>query len=392
VTTIPGEREVTAVQDRTFRALSAARSPLACAERGADRPESTKRAIKVEADLSAPPAHEDRRLRAPTAVETALSAPDQRSSHAQSTKRAILGLLQRSASLLGHRHVRTFLAIALLAVVVWRLGAGPFLDGIRSVDLPAVGAALAIGLATTVLSAWRWVVVARRLGMPLRVRPAIGDCYQALFLNSVLPAGVLGDVGRAVAHGREVGDVGRSARAVMIEKAAGQVVLVVVGTAVLVAQPAVLRVLGIPPQVWGPLVGLAALGAAAALFVPRLRAAVATLFSDVRRAAGASLAVGGLSLLALAGYLGMFLVAARTAGATAPVAELLPLLVLALFVMGLPVNVGGFGPREATAALAFGAVGLGAAQGLTTAVVYGVLAMVSTLPGALVLLARRFRA
>jgi len=36
--------------------------------------------------------------------------------------------------------------------------------------------------------------------------------------------------------------------------------------------------------------------------------------------------------------------------------------------------------------VAFGAAGLGAAQGLTTGVVYGVLALVAALPGALVLL------
>jgi glycosyltransferase 2 family protein len=287
-------------------------------------------------------------------------------------------------NVLTHPRTRTLLAVALLAIVVWRLGAGPFLDGLRSVDLPAIAAALAIGAATTVCGAWRWAVVSRRLGMPMRVRPAVADCYQALFLNTVLPAGVLGDVGRAVAHGRTSGDVGRSARAVMIEKAAGQVVLVLVGAAVLVVEPAVLQVLEVP---WTPILVVLALGAAAALAIRRVRSAVRTLAVDAWR--GTSPAVLGLSLLALVGYLGLFLVAARTVGVTAPTVEVLPLLVLALFVMGLPVNVGGFGPREATAALAFGAVGLGAAAGLSTAVVYGVLTMVSTLPGALVLLARR---
>ena len=40
------------------------------------------------------------------------------------------------------------------------------------------------------------------------------------------------------------------------------------------------------------------------------------------------------------------------------------------------------------AAWAFGVVGLGAAQGLTVAVVYGVIALLATLPGAVVLVAR----
>jgi nitrate reductase gamma subunit len=64
-------------------------------------------------------------------------------------------------------------------------------------------------------------------------------------------------------------------------------------------------------------------------------------------------------------------------------------LVLSLLAMGLPLNVGGWGPREATAATVFGAAGLGADTGLATAVAFGVLALVSTLPGLGVLLLRR---
>jgi hypothetical protein len=56
--------------------------------------------------------------------------------------------------------------------------------------------------------------------------------------------------------------------------------------------------------------------------------------------------------------------------------------------MSLPVNVGGWGPREAVTAWAFGAAGLSATQGLTIAVVYGLFAFVAALPGAIVLVVR----
>src|SRR5690606_5694655 len=97
----------------------------------------------------------------------------------------------------------------------------------------------------------------------------------------------------------------------------------------------------------------------------------------------------GLSAAVLAGHVTLFLVAARTAGVSAPAGTLVPLLLLALLVMGLPVNVGGFGPREAFTAVAFGAAGLGAGQGLAVSVVYGVLAFAASLPGAAVLVLRR---
>jgi hypothetical protein len=90
----------------------------------------------------------------------------------------------------------------------------------------------------------------------------------------------------------------------------------------------------------------------------------------------------------LGGHLTTFLLAARTAGATAPLSLLAPLTLLALLAMALPVNIAGWGPREGVAAWAFGAAGLTSAQGVATAVVYGVLVLVASLPGAAVLIAR----
>jgi hypothetical protein len=49
-------------------------------------------------------------------------------------------------------------------------------------------------------------------------------------------------------------------------------------------------------------------------------------------------------------------------------------------------NVGGWGPREGVTAWAFAAAGLGGSLGVATAVVFGVMAFVSALPGAVVLL------
>jgi hypothetical protein len=97
------------------------------------------------------------------------------------------------------------------------------------------------------------------------------------------------------------------------------------------------------------------------------------------------------SAVVVSGHLATFLIAARTAGATAPLSRLVPLALLALLAMGLPANFGGFGPREGVSAWMFGAAGLTATQGVATAVVYGALVLVSSLPGAAVLVARRVR-
>jgi hypothetical protein len=96
------------------------------------------------------------------------------------------------------------------------------------------------------------------------------------------------------------------------------------------------------------------------------------------------------STVAVAGYVATYLLAAHAVGVTTPAARLLPLVVLVLVAAGLPFNVAGWGPREGMAAWAFGAAGSGAAAGVASAVAYGALVLVGSLPGvvALVVLAR----
>jgi hypothetical protein len=96
------------------------------------------------------------------------------------------------------------------------------------------------------------------------------------------------------------------------------------------------------------------------------------------------------SVLVLCGHVVTFLIAARTAGATAPLSRMLPLALLAIAAMVVP-SVGGWGPREGATAWAFGAAGLGADRGVETAVVYGLMVLVASLPGAAVLLVSWWR-
>jgi uncharacterized membrane protein YbhN (UPF0104 family) len=277
-------------------------------------------------------------------------------------------------------------AVAILTVLVWKLGTGAFVAGLQRIDAFSLASALAVGAFTTVLSAWRWKLVARGLGLWLPFGSAVADYYQALLLNAVLPMGVLGDVHRAVSHGRQAGDVGRSVRAVVLERGAGQVVTVGFGAAVLVTQPALVsRVAGAAAPGWtvGAVMFIVVVAGAV---VFRRPLAVLVRGLPPREVWQAALL---LSVAVLAGHVALFVVAARAAGSEASVVRLAPLLLISLLAMGLPLNVGGWGPREAVTAVAFGAAGLGAQQGLTCSVIYGVLATVACLPGAGVIAYRR---
>ncbi|MFJ8579674.1 lysylphosphatidylglycerol synthase domain-containing protein [Micromonospora sp. NPDC093277] len=293
--------------------------------------------------------------------------------------------------------VRALGGLAVLGVLVWSVGTGPFLAGLRMIDAPALAAALAVGAVTTVCCAWRWTLVAGGLGVRLPLAAAVAHCYRAVFLNATLPGGVLGDVHRAIRHGRDAGDVARGVRAVVWERAAGQLVQLVIAVGVLAVLPSPVRpylpVLAAVLAVAGLLLVLLA-RAAPRSGASRWSRAARAVVTDVRSGLLARrtwLGVVAASVVVVAGHLATFVVAARTAGADAPLSRLVPLALLALLAMGVPANVAGFGPREGVAAWAFAAAGLTAAQGVATATVYGALVLVASLPGAAVLL-RRIRA
>ncbi|MDX3380948.1 lysylphosphatidylglycerol synthase transmembrane domain-containing protein [Streptomyces niveiscabiei] len=296
-------------------------------------------------------------------------------------------------------HFGTLAGVVIIGVLLWRMGTGVFLDGLRRIDAGSLVLALAIGGVTTFFSAWRWALVARGLTIRLPLGAAFGDYYRALFLNAALPGGILGDVHRAVRHGQSEGDVGRGVRAVFWERAAGQIALAVVGLGVLLAVPS--PVAGEVRHVV-PLAALAGVGALAVALAVRMNRtpsarpsrrakAVRGLLGEGREALLSRRNVPGVALssvIVLAGHIGTFVIAARVAGASTSVVRLLPLAVLALLAMGVPLNVGGWGPREGVTAWAFGAAGLGADMGFSVSVVYGVLCFVAALPGAGVLVAR----
>jgi uncharacterized membrane protein YbhN (UPF0104 family) len=296
-------------------------------------------------------------------------------------RRVLLGWLQALAG------------AAVLVALLWKLGSGPFIDGIMAVDSRAIAAAMAITLGTTLCCAWRWQLVARGLGQSIPYWPAVAAYYRSQFLNSVLPGGILGDVHRGVDQGRRDGDVGGGLRAVAWDRAAGQGVQMLLAVLVLTLLPSPLHGIGVVLG-WVLLV-LAAAAAALLHWPPRssagwwarvLRAVASDLRHGLlwrRTAPGVVLASAG----AVAGHIAIFLIAAGSAGTAATAVQLLPLAVFVLLAMSVPASIAGWGPREGAAAWAFMAAGLGAAQGVSTAVVYGVLSLAACLPGAVVLLA-----
>ncbi|WP_245927802.1 lysylphosphatidylglycerol synthase transmembrane domain-containing protein [Nocardioides silvaticus] len=263
--------------------------------------------------------------------------------------------------------LRPLAGVAILVALVVQLGADPFTDGLRRTDATAVVVALVVTAGTTWCCAWRWSLLSARLGVVVPVRTAFRRYYRSQLLNATLPGGVLGDVHRGVEHGRASGSMRRGVGSVVAERAAGQLVQAAMAAAALPLLPG-----GLGPDDGWTVVPVAAGLAAAVVLVVVLgwRVVVA-------------------SVLASAGHVVVFVVAARSVGVDASLSSLTALGLVVLVAASVPLSVAGWGPREGAAAWLFAGAGLGAATGLSVAVAFGVVSLVATLPGLLVLTERR---
>ncbi|MHC2998473.1 hypothetical protein OB08_04175 [Microbacterium sp. HJ5] len=288
--------------------------------------------------------------------------------------------------------VRAGAGVAILAAIAATVGAEPFIRGLGSVSAPSAAAALVLAAVATVAAAWRWRILSARLGLALGWRDAIAAYYRSQFLNTVLPGGVVGDVHRAVVHGRSVDQVAQAARAVAAERAAGQTVQLVLAAAVLVAIGFVVDAAVAVPALVAALILVA--GGAVSLVSRRVRGVArreALILGRAFGSPGLALRIVAASVVVVTAHVATFLVACAAVGVDAAPERLLGAAVVAVLASAIPLSVGGWGPREGAAAGAFAAAGLGAALGITVATAYGVLAMIALAPGAAVVAASALR-
>ena len=289
--------------------------------------------------------------------------------------------------------VRAGIGAGILVAIVITVGAEPFVRGLASVSAVPAAVALALGVVTTLAAAWRWRILARRLGLTLGWGESVSAYYRSQFLNTVLPGGVIGDVHRAVVHGRSVSRVSQASRAVVAERAAGQAVQLVLAAVVLVS----VGVSGYAPAVSTVLlaVAVACAGAVVAAAVSaRARVAITRELTSLRSAfgtVGTVVRVSAASLIVIVGHVATFVVACVAVGVEASPERLAAVALIVMLAGAIPLNLGGRGPREGAAAWAFAAAGLGAAAGIAASTAFGVLAMIAVAPGAAVVAACALR-
>ena len=306
--------------------------------------------------------------------------------------------------------LRVVLGALLLAAVFAFADLHQLLDRLRAADPGWLLAGLTASCASTAASAWRWRAWARALGCSIDAGPALRCYVRALGLNALLPGAVVGgDVYRALVLRRSGQPTVAAGWSVLLDRISGLWMLAVLGAVGGAASAAVLGpAIGLSPNhlmasalaLAGCLLALPALGVLgfAPVLKPLLEPLLRPLLGWLARRwprgptswwlaaphggwlrliwqqAGMSLVVQLLSATALAcGGLatGVPLDAAAWAFAAAPI----------FLMAALPVGFGGWGTREAAAAIALSPFGVAPAAAVAVAVVYGLYGPVQALLG-----------
>lgn len=286
------------------------------------------------------------------------------------------------------------LSVGLLVLLFLVIDAGEITAHFAHLDLRWVGPALAMLVLQIALLAWRWRFTAGRLGLHMTYGHALREYYLGVFLNQLLPGGILGDVSRAWRHARLAQRTRTVVHAVVLERLGVQSLMLGIALMSLALMPALQPALA-DYWVWAAIaaawvIGLAVWGARSRF--PAIRVLVAELRSDARRAflpLPVLLAQFATALLATAANLAAFVAAARALGVDVPLGTLLPMVAPVLLVMMLPISIAGWGARESAAALLWAASGMAAAEGVAVAVAFGLLFLLAALPGAFGLIAWR---
>jgi hypothetical protein len=294
--------------------------------------------------------------------------------------------------------LRLLVTVALLWVLATRLDLGRAVEIIGHASVPLVGAMLGAVLLANLLVAFRWHLILAAETKSPGPSTLLKIVFVGVFFNQVLPTGVGGDVVRAWRCSRVGIALGAAIRSILLDRACGYLVLVVlyaVGLPTLLhilpgarERGAVLAVLAVG------LLGLVALLSLDRLPRPILRLRLMAPFAELSRA-GRRLftnprqccAVLGLSVITIALTVLAFKFVGDAIGSRLSLGSWMMIVPPVTLIQLVPVSLAGWGVREAALVVALGSFGVPAEAALAISVLVGLCLILAGLPGGLIWLA-----
>ena len=291
--------------------------------------------------------------------------------------------------------IRLFATAGLLWALATRVDFGRAVEIMGQASLPLLAATLVALLTATFFVSLRWhLILSAEVPSP-GVGTLLKIVFVGLFFNQVLPTGVGGDAVRAW-RCRKLGiGLGAAIRSILLDRACGYLVLVVVYAASL---PSLLDILPEVRQRGGvvAVLGAALLGLLAFLFLDRLPRAILRLrviaplaklsresrrlFTHPRRCG----TVLGLSTLTIGLTILAFKLVANSVGSRLPLADWIMIVPPVTLIQLLPVSLAGWGVREVVLVVALASFGVPAETALAMSVLLGLCLIVIGVPGGLI--------
>lgn len=291
--------------------------------------------------------------------------------------------------------LRVGVSASILALILSRISTADLLGRVKGGAPVYLVAALLLVLLVMVLVALRWRLLANWLGLALPTSLAVRAVFLGFFGSQLLPSTVGVDLVRGYMLARHTAAIGRVAASVIADRLVGLFALCLL---LVLANPVL-------PQLSAPYAGLVAPGgllASGAVLLAflltcsgikvgarmrllrRLRelGTIDGVRLQARPIAGA--VALGLAIHALAVVTASL--AARAYGIEPSLRVWVSIIPLSFLASAVPVSISGWGVREGAIILLAGPLGVSPAEALLVSLTIGVLNVVASLPGAVVLL------
>lgn len=288
-------------------------------------------------------------------------------------------------------------SLGLIAWVLSKIDPAAAWNQAKSIDGAMALMSVVLMMAQIALGAVRWALVLRALSAAFHWLQTLSVYYIGVFFSIVLPGAVGGDAVRMWFARRNGLSLVTAVNSVALERAVTVFALVLL---VCLTQPILMLRLPDLPGVWvfPALLAICVLGILTLAALDRLPQSLhrwrvvrglALLAVDTRKLFFHPGFCLGTIVVALIGHINLSLVVYVLAIGLNLDIHVLDCLVLVppvILIMTLPISIAGWGVRETAMVTAFSFVGLDSSSTLVLSILFGILTMVTALPGGLVFL------
>lgn len=298
--------------------------------------------------------------------------------------------------------LRLAVTAVLCGFLAWQIDLQEFSKRLANVRADWIVAAFLVVVGAVAVSAWKWGLVLRERGHPLRYTQLLRHYFVGLFFNNVLPTSIGGDAVRAWETTKDTGEVPEAVGSVLTERLIAGVAL------------GVTAVLGLPFVETNERVVLFVLlflvlnlAAVALVLNPKVaRSAVGALlparFSNTRDTVLETVSVVRQTLRTRPLFIRIFLLSVLFQVLVAAVnacifwamdldvslAACVTLTPMIFTVTMLPISISGLGVREAAYWFFFSHVGVGQVDAVAASLTFFIIVAIASLPGALLFIVR----